>query len=179
MLLNLGDACGAIRTMCDPGASGVLACPCGNAPGGAGQGCSNSLGAGASIGGTGAPSLANDTLAVSATGIGSSGASCTGSVGNLTCILLQGNAVNAGGLAFNDGVRCFTGALKRLRTATSSAGVFTSTTGLAASSAALGDPIAAGTKRWYGVWYRDPCASWGCAGANSNVSNTLEVAWKP
>ncbi len=179
VLLNRGSSCGSIHAICSPGSGGVLACPCGNPPVGAGQGCSNSLGAGASIGGLGLASLTTDTLVVSATGIGSSGASCAGSVSNLTCILLQGNGVNAGGLAFNDGVRCFTGSLKRLRTATSSAGVFTSTTGLAASSAALGDPIAAGTKRWYGVWYRDPCASWGCAGANSNVSNTLEVAWKP
>ncbi len=165
---------------CDPGAGGVGPCPCGNAPAGPGQGCANSLGAGASINGSGVASLGADTVVLGATGIRSAGASCAGNSPSLTCILLQGNVNSPGGVAFNDGVRCFGGSLKRLQTATSVGGVFTSTVGISATSATLGDPIVAGTSRYYGVWYRDACASWGCpAPANSNVSNSYAVLWNP
>ena len=165
---------------CDPGAGGVMACPCGNAPAGPNQGCANSLGVGASIGGSGSASLAADTVVLSATDIRSSGASCAGNSPSLTCILLQGNGSSAVGASFNDGVRCFTGSLKRIQTASSVGGVFTSTVSISATSAALGDPIVAGTSRYYGVWYRDACASWGCAApSNSNVSNSYAMLWNP
>ena len=82
------------------------------------------------------------------------------------------------GLPFSDGVRCLNGTIKRIQTSTSAGGTFTSIGSISAQSAALGDPIGTGSSRYYGVWYRDPCASFGCA-ATSNVSNGLAVRWGP
>lgn len=175
----LRDEDPAIDAYCNPGYSGVIACPCGNSPVGPSHGCDNSLGTGgASIQGWGSPSLAADSVVVAATGIGSRGASCSGSQSNLTCILLQGSSSLPAGVAFHDGVRCVAGSLKRIETATSSAGTFTSSVGISARSAALGDTIPAGSMRYYSVWYRDPCPAFACA-SPANTSNALRIRWAP
>ena len=45
-------------------------------------------------------------------------------------------------------------------------------------SALLGDPIAAGSTRWYQVYYRDPALP--CAfELNFNVTQGLSVLWHP
>ena len=51
-------------------------------------------------------------------------------------------------------------------------------TPVAAMSALLGDPISAGSTRYYQVYYRDP--SLPCAGEpNFNASQGLSVLWNP
>ncbi len=171
------DTCEAQIAFCTPNVGGVIACPCNNNPTGADRGCDNSLGTGgAAISGTGTASLANDTLVISASGIAHAGTSCTGSVTSVTCILMQGPVLNAGGVAFGDGVRCFGGALKRLNTASSVAGVYTYGPGVALRSAQLGDPIAAFSVRHYLVYYRDSCSAF-CPSSNFNSTNGWRVIW--
>jgi hypothetical protein len=47
-----------------------------------------------------------------------------------------------------------------------------------ARSAALGDPIAAGTRRAYGVYYRDPLVLGGCPVTSTfNMTQQLDVLW--
>ncbi len=97
-------------------------------------------------------------------------------------IFIQGNA-EVGPLAFGDGLRCAGGTLKRLF-AKAAVGGITSAPGagdpsITARSAALGDPIAPGTTRYYQTYYRDPNSSF-CPnppGNTWNVSSGLSILW--
>src|SRR4030095_11333199 len=108
------------------------------------------------ISGAGDPSLANDTLLFTTAGQRPTG----------TSIVLQGTASFAGGLPFGQGVRCVSGAVKRLYVETASGGSISAPTGsepsVSARSAALGDLIVAGQHRYYTVYYRDPFVLGGC-----------------
>ena len=159
---------------CDPGVAGVLACPCANPASGAGRGCDNSSATGgASLSAAGNASLGADSLVFTT----------AGEKPTATSIVLQGT--NAGsGVVFGQGVRCVGGTLKRLYVKTASGGSITapSTTDARVSvrSAALGDVIAAGTSRYYGVYYRDPIVLGGCPAASTfNITNQLAVYWSP
>ncbi len=157
----------------------MIACPCNNNPTGTNRGCENSLGTGgAAISGTGSASLANDALVITATAIGHAGTSCAGSVANVTCILMQGPTLLASASASATACAAFGGALKRLNTASSVAGVYTFGPGVAQRSAQLGDPISAFTPRHYLVYYRDSCAAF-CPASNFNSSNGWRVIWQP
>jgi hypothetical protein len=101
-----------------------------------------------------------------------------------TSIVLQGNAVNASGIVFGQGVRCADGALKRLYTQNASAGSITAPNfgggdpTVSAQSSALGDVISAGQSRWYLVYYRDPTVLGACpAPSTFNATQTLRVDW--
>ena len=85
-------------------------------------------------------------------------------------------------IGFGDGGRCIGGTLKRI-------GVVGAVGGAASyprpidppvsvRSAALGDPIAPGSYRYYQVYYRDPNPTF-CSpfGSHFNVSNAVMVAW--
>jgi hypothetical protein len=156
---------------CVPGAGGVIACPCGNPPVGSNRGCNNSASTGgASIAGSGVASLAADSVQLMS----------AGELPNALSIVLQGNANNTGGLVFGEGVRCAAGTLKRLHTEHAVGGSIVYPDGLephvSTQSAALGDPIAPGSMRWYHVYYRDP--SLPCTGEpNFNATQALAVAW--
>ena len=161
------------QSLCTPGQAGVLACPCANPPGGAGRGCLNSASfAGGLLYAHGTASLGADSVVLSTASTPS----------GVLSIVLQGDALIASGVPFGEGVRCVGGSLTHLR-AESAVGdgiVYPDggETPIAAQSAALGDPIAPGTTRWYQVAYRDP--SLPCAGEpNFNVTQALEVAWGP
>ncbi len=164
-----------ILSYCSPGVAGVLACPCSNPPAGAGRGCENSSATGgASINATGTPSLAADTLVFST----------TGEKPTATSIVLQGNATDATGVAFGQGVRCVTGGLKRLYVKTASGGSITAPLGgdpsVSARSAAAGDTIVAAQHRYYMVYYRDPVVLGGCSSTSTfNGTNALNVTWSP
>jgi|688.fasta_scaffold01132_44 hypothetical protein len=174
---GLSDACDpAIVALCNAGTGGVIACPCGNPPAGAGKGCDNSAATGgASITGSGAPALSADTLAFTT----------SNQTANGTTILLQGNALaGAGaGVAFGQGVRCVGGTLKRLyvRSPGGTGGISVPQVGdnsVSAQSALLGDVIAPGSTRYYMAYYRDPIVLGGCAAsATFNATNALSVAW--
>ncbi len=168
---------GGFTSFCDPGASGVMACPCSNVPSGSGRGCNNfgAMSGGASLSATGTGSLAADTLVFTSTGENNS---------SLT-IFLQGTASTATGLQYGAGVRCVDGTLKRLYTGGASAGAITRPGGgdpnVHTRSAALGDPISAGQSRYYMTYYRDPLAAGPCGNTAStfNDSQAGAVVWAP
>ena len=173
--INVGGG-GGPTYICDPGAGGVMACPCANPPAGSGRGCDNSsITGGASITGAGSSTLASPTLAFTT----------AGEKPTATSILLQGGTSVAAGVAFGQGVRCAGGPLKRLYAKPAVGGSITAPNfgagdaDIPARSAFLGDPIAAGTTRWYMVYYRDPVVLGGCSGfATFNCTNTAEVLWQ-
>ena len=95
-------------------------------------------------------------------------------------IFLQGDTLLTDGAVFGDGIRCAGGDLLRLYTKTASSGAVTAPEAgdpsITARSAALGDPIAPGSPRFYQVYYRDPEAAF-CPGATFNVGNALRIVW--
>jgi plastocyanin len=146
-------------------------CPCGNT-GAAGKGCENSAGTG------GARLVAHGSSGDDAVVLTSSG-----ELSNALSIFLQGNATNANGTPFGDGVRCVAGSLKRIavNNATNGEAYYPhpGEDSIGARSAALGDPIAPGSTRWYQTYYRDPNLAFCAAptGSSFNVSNGITIVW--
>jgi hypothetical protein len=159
--------------ICEPGVGSVIACPCGNAPSGGGLGCNNSSNTGsAALGVTGIARLSYDTVAFMT----------NGEKPTATSIVLQGDSLSSGGVVFGQGVRCVAGTLKRLYVKHAVGGSITAPQGadlpVHARSAALGDTIAPGTHRFYGVYYRDPTVLGGCpASSTFNITQQLDVLW--
>jgi hypothetical protein len=167
----LGSA--PIVEYCTPGLFGVSACPCSNPPAGAARGCDNSSATGgASLVGSGSPSLAADTLLLTTSGQRPNG----------TSIVLQGTTSNGAGVAFGQGVRCVAGTLKRLYVKSASGGSISAPgagdASISARSSAVGDPIGAGQQRFYMVYYRDPNVLGGCSALSTfNATDALAVSW--
>ena len=161
--------------LCEPGASGTLACPCSNPPAGAGRGCDNSSATGGGrLSASGLARLGTDTLVFTT----------SSEKPNAASILLQGSASTSTGFAFGQGVRCVSGSLKRLYLKSAIGGSITAPgagdPSASARSAALGSPIAPGTHRYYGVYYRDAVILGGCpATSGFNVTQQLDVLWHP
>jgi len=146
------------------------ACPCGNS-GQAGNGCQNSTGTGgAHLYTTGATSP--DTVVLQ----------CFGELPSALTIFLQGNATLPPA-AFGDGLRCAGGILKRLYVKSASGGVAAAPAqgdpSITARSAALGDPIQAGERRYYQTYYRDSNPSYCPApqGNTFNASHVVKIVW--
>jgi hypothetical protein len=145
------------------------ACPCGNS-GAPGHGCANSIGASAVAVAFGTTSP--DTVVLSA----------TGELPTALTIFLQGNASIAPA-PYGDGLRCVGGALKRLYSRSASGGAAQAPQGgdpsITARSAALGDPIAPGSSRYYMTYYRDanPGFCPNPPGNTFNASNSLSILW--
>jgi hypothetical protein len=161
---------------CDPGAAGVIPCPCSNAPSGPGRGCDNSTGTGgAFLYATGIAHLSMDSLVFTTSGGNPRGLS----------VVMQGSASAPAGSVFGRGVSCLGGALlRRLFAKEASAGAITAPDfgagddSVSARSAALGDAIQAGESRWYLVCYRDRIVPGGCpAGSTFNATQTGRVNW--
>ena len=171
---GLPDECQPVGT---PGCFGdgttATACPCAN-NGALGRGCENSAGqGGARLEGAG--DLALDTLVFVSSGERHSAPT----------IFLQGDASNAAGVVFGDGVRCVAGTLRRLYLAAASAGVAhapaAGDVSVTSRSARLGDPLVPGSGqvRYYQAYYRDPIVAF-CpapAGDSWNVSSMLTITW--
>ncbi len=159
--------------LCQPGSGGVLACPCANPPGSAPRGCDNSSGTGgAQLTSSGSAFLSFDSLVFVTNGERPTAPS----------ILLQGSAEIAAGATFGQGVRCAGGLVKRLYLKLASSGSVTIPQAgdltVSARSAAVGDPISAGTSRWYAVYHRDPIILGGCpASSGFNITQTQRVNW--
>jgi hypothetical protein len=172
---RLGGA--AFTSLCSPGLAGVITCACSNPPAAAGQGCDNSAGTGGAIlFAQGDTSLASDSLVFTT----------TGEKPTATSIVMQGDALDATGLVFGQGVRCVSGTLKRLYTKMAVGGsILAPNFGagdptVSARSATLGDMIHAGQSRWYLVYYRDPIVLGGCPSASTfNATQTGQVVWSP
>jgi hypothetical protein len=143
------------------------ACPCGNSsPAGASQGCTNSLGVGASLTASGAPDVFNDTLVLH----------CSGLPSTTSALLFQGtNRENGGsGTVFGDGLRCVGGTVQRLGTAHATAGVAAWPVPGAPTLSAAGG-AQSGQLLHYQVWYRNAAPF--CTPATFNLSQGLSIAW--
>ncbi len=142
-------------------------CPCGNGST-ANQytGCRSSLGVGGQLRGTGTPSIAGDTLVLSANQLPASA----------TMLFFQGTQRQAAGTVLGDGLRCAGGVVTRLGVKQAASG--------AASFPGAGDPsihaqgsVNAADTRYYQVWYRNSAAF--CTPATFNLTNGWEVRWIP
>jgi hypothetical protein len=146
-------------------------CPCFNV-GNPGSGCANSQNpTGAILEATG--TVSPDTVTFT----------CTGELPTALSIVLQGDGANLNGYLFGDGLRCVDGVMKRLYVKSASAGTVHAPVGadpsVTARSAALGDPIAPGSTRYYQIYYRDSNPTF-CAdppGGTFNVSNGISITW--
>jgi hypothetical protein len=159
---------------CVPFTAGGGNCPCtiGNA---VGHGCNNSSNTGGAIlSATGAASLTADSVAFT----------CADETPTGLSVLLQGNALTAAAL-FGQGLLCTGGNVMQLYTANAVGGSITVPNGaqpsVSARSAALGDPIAAGTTRYYQMYYQDPIVPLPCDPQldTFNTSQGLAVTWVP
>ena len=163
--------------LCEPGAGGVIACPCQNPPSGPGRGCDNSSATGgATIAAAGAAALSADGL----------GFTTGGQKPTAACMLVQGTLLLPAGVAYGQGVRCVGGLPARLYTHGAIGGSATfpdlgaGDPPVSVRSAAIGDAIGAGQTRWYFVYYRDATVLGGCPLASTfNVTPTVQVPWGP
>ncbi len=163
-----------MTSICSQGIGGVIACPCGNPPVGTDRGCNNSSNTGgAQLSASGQASITGDTLHFHTTGQRPTAAS----------ILVQGENTLAGGAPFGQGVRCFTGNIKRMYIKAAAGGSISvpgpGDPGVLARATALGDVIANGDTRTYAVYYRDPLVLGGCPlSSGFNVTQTGSVQWQ-
>jgi hypothetical protein len=95
-------------------------------------------------------------------------------------VIAQGSSIGAP-QAFGDGLLCVGGPLLRLYTRISadSSAPIPGEPSISARSAALGDPLAPGSTRWYFAFYRDSSATWCPAPAGNvfNSSNAWSIPW--
>jgi len=174
---SLDPAASPMIPKCDPGVAGVQACPCGNPQDGLNRGCDNSsTTTGAALTAVGVASLSGDTL-VFTTG---------GERPTAFTLLLQGTTSPASGIVYGQGIRCVAVNLKRLYQQSAVGGSVTMPNAglgdppVSVRSAAKGDTILAGEKRWYLAFYRDPTVLGGCPAASTfNATQTGEVLWAP
>ena len=161
--------------LCEAGQQGVMSCPCSNPPAGAGRGCDNGAHTGgAQLSTNGRALVSNDSLLFTTSGQTPTAAS----------IVMQGVAQLPGGATFGHGVRCVNGTLKRLYLKAAVAGAIVAPgpgdLSVTARSAVLGDPLAPGMHRFYGVYYRDPIPLGGCTALSGfNITQQLDVLWQP
>jgi len=165
-------ACGPGTPYCSGDGLVAGACPCGNF-GVAGRGCATSqpgsIGAWLHATGTTTP----DTVVLTS----------SGELPAALSIVLQGTTTLASPAVYGDGLRCVAGILKRLYSVNAVNGVVSvpgaGDPSISARSAALGDPIAPGSTRYYQTYFRDPNPSF-CptpVGGTFNVSNAYRITW--
>jgi hypothetical protein len=176
--ISLRPCDGAGTAVCF-GDGGGTPCPCSNEAG-PGEGCANSSGAGAVLGGTGRPSIALDELVLMANGL----------LPGQPCLFFQGDSfVNGGaGTSFGDGLRCCGTTVVRLVIVVPDASGCAATDGFCGTVAG-GTPgpisqhpsngaLSAGDTKCYQCWYRDPSPSAPCS-STFNLSNARAVQWLP
>jgi hypothetical protein len=145
-------------------------CPCLNS-GTTAHGCQNSAGTGGALL-TATGTTSPDTVVLHA----------SGELPSALSIFLQGNAT-VGPVVYGDGLRCAGGILKRLYTGGASGGSISrpgmGDPSITARSAALGDPIPPGERRYYQVYFRDANPGFCPAptGNTFNISNAVKVTW--
>ncbi|MBI5365068.1 MAG: hypothetical protein HZA53_17960 [Planctomycetes bacterium] len=156
-----------VRSACAGDGTLATDCPCANR-GLPGHGCANSIEPdGALLGWSGTPQP--DALVLAASGVPSSTAP--------SVIVFQGDAFEADGVVFGDGVRCAGGTLVRLGVVAAPGGLATyPSAGSPSVSARGGVAPGSGELRWYQAYYRNAAASF-CPPATFNVTNALQVVW--
>jgi hypothetical protein len=159
-----------VTPFCSGDAASATACPCGNV-GATGHGCNNSAGTGGAVL-TSSGSPAPDSIVLTSLGQLPSGST----------FFLQGSQ-EVSSVVFGDGLRCVAGTIRKIASTRAIAGVAIyprpGDPSITARSAALGDPIASGSMRYYQVMYRDRQASF-CptpSGNAWNVSSALRILW--
>jgi hypothetical protein len=148
--------------------TGSVSCPCLNF-GAAGNGCANSANAnGALLQATG--TTTPDTVVLAS----------SGELSTALTIFLQGDVNLSTPVVFGAGLRCADGNLKRLGSHNAVGGATSYPQGgdpsITTRSAALGDPIAPGSSRYYAAYYRDPSVSF-CPPATFNVTQGIAITW--
>jgi hypothetical protein len=145
-------------------------CPCGN-NGLSGHGCGNSANS------NGALLVASGTTSPDTIVLHSSGETATA-----LSIFLQGDAT-VGPVVYGDGLRCAGGILKRLYAKGATAGAVSAPApgdpSITARSAALGNPIQPGERRYYQVYFRDANPGF-CPppqGSTFNITNAVKLIW--
>ena len=148
----------------------VRDCPCANG-GASGHGCANSAGTSARLAASG--TTQPDTVVLATDGM----------LPSVLNIYLQSDGSRLPGVAMGDGVRCLAGTIRRLAAKRASGGASQfpgpSDPSISARSAALGDPLAPGSIRFYQTYYRDNSGSF-CPppfGGGANVSNAVRIVW--
>jgi hypothetical protein len=142
------------------GSQGV--CSCGN-QGGAGEGCANSTGSGATLTAWGSDHAAADDLMLRVEGLPA----------GAEALLFAGSAWATAPLVHSDGLRCATGALRRLEARRADPG----------GGAWFGPGLGAaggwspGDTRWFQVLYRDSAA--GPCSTGKNLSSAVAVTFTP
>jgi hypothetical protein len=161
---------GAVETFCF-GDGTVANCPCRN-NGQPEHGCENSASTG------GARLSATGTTVPDRIVLHSSG-----EIASALSIFLQGDALVSSGSKFGDGLLCAGGHLERLFVEGAMSGATQAPEpgdpSITARSAALGDPIAPGSTRYYQSYYRDPDLAFCPApmGDAWNVTNGVRIVW--
>lgn len=146
------------------------ACPCGNAsPVGAGAGCRNSQGFGATLRSRGTASVAADTFELV-------GASMTPTS---FVSYFQGTYALGGGIGtpFTAGLRCAGGSVIRIGATQNVGGASELPNAASTTSISVRGAVpAVGGTRVYQAWHRDAL---GMCGFTSNLTNAVLVTWKP
>jgi hypothetical protein len=161
--------------LCQAGVGTVRGCPCSNPPALSPGGCDNSAGTGgARLESVGAP-LVDFSSVVFTT---------SGETPTALSIVLQGNAYLPSGVIYGQGVRCVSGALKRLYVKSASGGSITAPEpgdlDVASRSEQLGYRIPDGSYCYYAVYYRDSTILGGCPATSTfNVTQTQAILWNP
>jgi hypothetical protein len=138
-------------------------CPCGNSSA-VGNGCGNSANAnGGGLASTGSASISNDTLTLAASGMT-----------NSNSLFFQGTTMAFAQIPYGDGLRCVTGSIRRLGTASNVGGAAQVPSVGGTPIAVQGQVTQPGT-RYYQVFYRD--AQNYCTSATYNVTSGLAILW--
>jgi hypothetical protein len=94
-------------------------------------------------------------------------------------MFLQSQSLRPAQRSFGDGILCLGGQLRRMYLKSAVGGTAQAPSAgdpsITQRSAMLGDPITAGSVRFYQVWYRDDALF--CAQQTFNISNGLRVVW--
>jgi len=144
-------------------------CPCAN-DGEPRHGCDNSRGSGGGLlSSTG--STSPDSVVLHA----------SGELASALTLVVQSDVALATPTPYGDGIGCLGGQVRRLHATNAVAGEV-SVPGpgdppITARSAALGDPIGAGSIRYYQAVYRDPSTSFCTSGGALNATNALRIDW--
>ena len=102
---------------------------------------------------------------------------------NVFCLFVQGDGRVFDGTVFGDGVRCVDGDLKRLGLgfAVGDTAIYPGSgdPSITSRSAALGDPLGPGDRRYYQTYYRnaDPSFCPAPPGGTINATNALQINW--
>jgi hypothetical protein len=165
------DACGPLAgaPFCSGDGNGTL-CPCSNSsPALNREGCTHAFNGvnGGRLEGTGMPSLSADSVQLTALRLPP----------NVSVLFFQGVTRTNGGLGdvFGDGLRCASGAVRRLGTRSASSIGEAAYPPAGGPTISMQGSIGSPGSRTYQAWYRNSAVY--CTPSTFNLSNGWEIAW--